>query len=115
MRQKYKLGKIPKDIKYTPEYGWVKLLPCGMYDTVYRIEYEYVSPISWENKELKVGKRIYSALVLEKEMRRKEVVSAEVIGVKMHEGYYSLIGRSVWLSESDARKALRDWLGKLKR
>lgn len=100
--------KIPSNIKNTPEYGWVKLLPCGVGDTVYRIEYKCRRSTRRNEKT-----KLFLNEPWERRLRKHEVSDATIIATEMTAGSYAAIGHHIYLTQQEAKNAMAAWLANL--
>lgn len=99
--------EIPSNIRNTPEYGWVKLLPCGVGDTVYRIQYR-CHRTRRNNKTKLFGNEPW-----ERRLRKHEVSDTKIVSTEMTAGSYAAIGHHIYLTQQEARNAMAAWLSNL--
>lgn len=101
---------IPDDIIKTPEYGWVKLLPCGVGEDVFVYEFEYdVEPI---------GRRIRGGHLRQISAhgypaRISEAVSKiywKIKTVSMKTSYYTYLGKRVFKTKEEAETKIKDYV-----
>lgn len=95
------------DIINTSEYGWIKLLPCGIGDTVYRIQF------TTNNAPKKNRKHLFTNSPWERKLKKSAIVDSKVISLKMHYGFYAGIHKYIFLTENEALEAMKAWSDKL--
>lgn len=109
-KQKSK-ANIPDDIIKTPEYGWVKLLPCGIGENIYVYEFEFTSPFN--RKSVEKLYRVNSINIIQYKHRVNEAISKikwKIKTVPMKVTYYPCIGRSAFLTKEEAETKILEFV-----
>lgn len=96
----------------TPEYGWVKLLPCGVGDEIYRIKYKVLTA-SRKAQGRGAKTNYFSNEIYERRIRRSEIVKCLVVPIIAAENDYQYIGKHIYLTREEAEKAMDKWLSSL--
>lgn len=107
-KQKSK-ANIPDDIIKTPEYGWVKLLPCGIGEDIYVYEFEFTS----FKRRYKGDHHVVNSINMVKcnhgidEATSK--IKWKIKAVPMKVTYYPCIGRSAFLTKEEAEAKIKEF------
>lgn len=100
--------QCPKDIIKTKEYGWVKLLPCGIGETVYTYQFS--------TREFGKPKRYLACRFYPKFSGGfsgelfEYPIKVSIVPTEMVKTYYPKINISVFLSEDDAKNNIHKFI-----
>lgn len=96
--------QCPKDIIKTKEYGWVKLLPCGIGETVYTYQFS--------TREFGKPKRYLACRFCPKFSGDlfEFPIKVSIVSTEMVKTYYPKINISVFLSEDDAKNNIHKFI-----